>query len=184
MYIYICMSHKLYIYMYVHIYICAHMGTCLSLPLPFLQFLHPMIYLHSLTSIMCTRCDNDWDNQAHADVPTSQPLRRMMGQPNPYQRTNVPFISAHDWDMYQAHDWDKTSVPIMGPNHWYIATLVHGSIPALALLVNPMYQSWAQIIGTLVHRYIGSLVHWLIGTLVSLVHCSVGTGSKPETLAA
>ena len=62
-----------------------------------------------------------------------------------------------------------SNVPIISAHDWYIGCL---------------YQSWAQIIGTLVHWYIGSwvvlctshgpksLVHWYIGTLV---HWYIGT---------
>ena len=78
--------------------------------------------------------------------------------------------------MYQC-----TNVPIISAHDWYIGRL---------------YQSWAKIIGTLVHWYIGSwvvlctnhgpksLVHWYIGTLghgctnhgpKSLVHWYIGS---------
>ena len=44
-----------------------------------------------------------------------------------------------------------TNVPMISAHDWY---------------KHPMYQSWAEMIGTLVHWYIGTLVHWYIGTLV------------------
>ena len=96
--------------------------------------------------------------------------------------------------MISAHDWNKgrpitqcTNVPMIAAHDWY---------------KHPMYQSWAEMIGTLVlwfmlctnhgpkrlvHWYIGSscapimgrndwyigtLVHWYVGTLV---HWYVGT---------
>ena len=71
----------------------------------------------------------------------------------------------------------------MGRNYWYVGTLVRCSfigdnVPvnqcthALYQSFGPMigtqvlFQTWAEIIGTLVHWLIGSLVHWRIGTLV------------------
>ena len=82
------------------------------------------------------------------NVPTSQSFRPMIGARDGlmYQRTNVP--------MYQC---TNEFVPIMGPKHWYIGTLVHW------VMGRPLHQSWAQIIGTLVHWYIGTLVHWVLG---------------------
>ena len=72
----------------------------------------------------------------------------------------------------------------MGRNDWYIGTLVHPMYQSWAemigtlvhwyigTLVHLVYQSWAEKIGTLVHWYIGTLVHWYIGTLV---HWYIGT---------
>ena len=67
--------------------------------------------------------------------------------------------------MISAHDWYKH--PMYQSWAEMIGTLVHWYIGTLVHLV---YQSWAEMIGTFVHLYIGTLyigtlVHWNIGTL-------------------
>ena len=77
----------------------------------------------------------------------------------PVYQSFRPMIGTQDEPMYQCTNHfgpglvHRMFVPIMGRNHWYIGTLVHW------VMGRPLFQSWAEIIGTLVHCYIGTLGH-------------------------